>query len=164
MELKGINTLTTFLDNWLSQHGFSAITTRIEPDFAYYRDSETIAYALCVPDETDVQFLTFLQDVLGLEYEVDPFLASFFHELGHAETLDFFNNEDLIDYEFEKMLINMLELPSFKYYSLDIERAASAWAVDFIHDNPALIQEFWQQCQPLILNIYKLNNVETEEI
>jgi hypothetical protein len=54
-------------------------------EFAYYYEESLIVVD---PTDTDEEFLTLAREN-GLYEEVSSFVISFFHELGHNETLDF---------------------------------------------------------------------------
>lgn len=160
MELKGIEILEWWLTKWLKDHGFPLVKARAAADFQYDNNEETIYFALAIADKQDKAFLQFCQNVLNFPYECDNFIISFFHELGHYMTWYEWDEEEWEDYEEDKMYILTHELPIETYFELPIERFASDWGCTYIKEHQEDIEEFWRVCQKLLLNIYKLNNVE----
>lgn len=79
---------------------------------------------------------------LGLG-ELNPYLSSLLHELGHYFTHPFHTEEDIRDYECGNDIINMfidgelasLETISDMYYQLDIEKSANDIAVELFNEN-----------------------------
>lgn len=162
MEIKGISTLEWWLTKWLHDHGFPSVKARVAADFQYDNDKETIYFALAVADEQDKKFLKFAQDFCVFPYDCDNFLLSFFHELGHHETWDWWSEEDWDGYQTAKNTINNNNYPIEMYFWLDIEYFATDWGCQYIVNHANEIEEFWRVCQKLLMNIYKQNGVVDE--
>ena len=96
-------------------------------EFAYYYEESLIVVD---PTDTDEEFLTLAREN-GLNEEVSSFVISFFHELGHNETIDFVE-----EYDGDKNALSAEE-----YFSLEEEFEATAWAIDFCNENLELVKE-----------------------
>lgn len=96
-------------------------------EFAYYYDESKIVVN---PADTDEEFLALAREN-GLNKEVSNFVISFFHELGHNETLDFVE-----EYEGDKNALTMKE-----YFYLEEEYEATMWAIDFCNNNMDIVKE-----------------------
>ncbi len=96
-------------------------------EFAYYYEESLIVVD---PTDTDEEFLTLAREN-GLNEEVSSFVISFFHELGHNETLDFCE-----EYEGDKNALLMAE-----YFYLEEEYEATMWAIDFCNNNMDVVKE-----------------------
>lgn len=96
-------------------------------EFAYYYDESLIVVD---PTDKDEEFLELAREN-GLNNEVSSFTISFFHELGHNETLDFCE-----EYEGDKNALTMKE-----YFYLEEELEATMWAIDFCNNNMDIVKE-----------------------
>lgn len=100
----------------------------IGDEFAYYYEENKIVVN---PTDTDEEFVALAREN-GLNEEVSNFVISFFHELGHNETIDFIEEE----YEGDKDALTMEE-----YFYLDEEYEATMWAIDFCNSNMDIVRE-----------------------
>ena len=96
-------------------------------EFAYYYEESKIVVNLA---DTDEEFLALAREN-GLNEEVSNFVISFFHELGHNETIDFVE-----EYEEDKDTLTMEE-----YFYLEEEYEATMWAIDFCNNNMDIVKE-----------------------
>ena len=96
-------------------------------EFAYYYAENLIVVDPFDPNE---KFLALAREN-GLNEEVSNFVLSFFHELGHNETMDFVE-----EYEGDKDALTMEE-----YFYLEEEYEATMWAIDFCNNNMELVKE-----------------------
>lgn len=96
-------------------------------EFAYYYDENTIVVN---PADTDETFLALAKEN-GLNEEVSSFVISFFHELGHNETVDFCE-----EYEGNKDALTMEE-----YFYVEEEYEATMWAIDFCNNNMDIVKK-----------------------
>ena len=99
-------------------------------EFAYYYAESKI----CVTDtksDFDNEFLSLAREN-GLNEEVSAFVISFFHELGHNETIDDVEEE----YEGNKNDLTMEE-----YFYLEEEFLATEWAIDFCNENMDIVKK-----------------------
>ena len=99
----------------------------IGEEFAYYYFEETIVVN---PSDNDERFLNFARRH-GLNEKVSSFVISFFHELGHHETLDLV----------EECEGNKNELDFEEYFNLEEEFEATMWAIDFCNNNMDIVKE-----------------------
>jgi hypothetical protein len=97
-------------------------------EFAYYYSESKIVVN---PADTDERFFE-LARANGLNEKVSNFVISFFHELGHNETMDFIEEE----YEGDKNALSMEE-----YFYLEEEYEATMWAIDFCNNNMDIVEE-----------------------
>jgi len=153
--------ITTYITKWLHKNGFEC-NAEIGTDFSFWSDTDTISCALVIND-THMNLFQKVADELGIEYTCDNFLLSFFHELGHFETLDEINERTYKASQRKKAKLETKEVYTEKdymtYYHLPEEIIATQWAVDFINENPNKVAKFWNGLQPLILKFYEVNNV-----
>ena len=99
-------------------------------EFAYYYEENMI----CVTDEKsdfDEKFLELARKE-GLNEEVGCFAISFFHELGHNETIDD------VEEEFDG---NKDEFTMEEYFYLEEEYLATEWAIDYCNENLDLVKK-----------------------
>lgn len=99
----------------------------IGDEFAYYYEENKIVVN---PTDTDEEFVALAREN-GLNEEVSNFVISFFHELGHNETIDFCE-----EYDGDKDALTIEE-----YFYLDEEYEATMWAIDFCNSNIDIVRE-----------------------
>lgn len=99
----------------------------IGDEFAYYYEENKIVVN---PTDTDEEFVALAREN-GLNEEVSNFVISFFHELGHNETIDFCE-----EYDGDKDALTIEE-----YFYLDEEYEATMWAIDFCNNNMDIVRE-----------------------
>lgn len=163
MELKGLPTLEWWLTKWLNTHGFEGVSARINTDFEYDFEDSAIGFAIVLSSQIEDWFYQFITCNFDFPYTCDPFIISFFHELGHDQTYMDFTDDEYDEYLEDVDRITEMDDGEDKhmaYFSLPFESAATEWAVQYIKDNAEEIKEFWRVCSKLLLNIYKQNNVE----
>ena len=72
---------------------------------------------------------------LGLAVDISVETMSFLHELGHHNTMDFLDDDELFESEFIKMMLYMQDDESeegyMKYFTCPIEREATIDAIEF---------------------------------
>ena len=152
-----------YVNNWLSQNGFECKCV-FDNDFFYDVEHEVLHVGLITTESADKYFKEYLMK-LGLKNtSCDTFLLSFFHELGHYMTQD-----DLYDSDWKKAIKIDEYLNSkkehtkkdfFKYFSCNVEKFASIWAIDFIESNEELVKDFYDGLLPIIRDICKYNSLE----
>ena len=106
-------------------------------EFAYYYDENTIVVN---PADTDETFLALAKEN-GLNEEVSSFVISFFHELGHNETVDFCE-----EYEGNKDALTMEE-----YFYVEEEYEATMWAIDFCNNNMDIVKKIEKKIYKKVL-------------
>jgi hypothetical protein len=147
--------VTKALNEWLEKYGFETRVRGLNTDgFFYYWCSDVIEYTFHLPQQA-IDSWDLLMDELELPYNIGQFFTSFLHELGHAETLCEFSEEELESDENESHRLAML-LPSIEndmaYYHLPTEMAATRWAIDYIIAYPERVKELVEKISPLVLD------------
>lgn len=160
---------TTEIDNilkqWLNKNGFSQYVVESGIDFEFFYLSNTIVYCFVVPTVGDKIFSNYFKE-LGLKYDADIFLLSFFHELGHGETINDIPDEEYYYSLRVKEYISTIESQPILYeiyQHLPDERAATRWAVEYINNHFKEVNDLWKKLQPAIIEFYKKNNIEIED-
>lgn len=165
-ELKGLDKIEILLNSFLQEY---ECTVRLESDFAYYSASNVIAYSFCCSEVGDMLFTEVITHLCP-EIHCDIFLWSFLHELGHHETIDdleddeityCFNEKRRIEREQEncKNVKQKIDIAR-QYFILPDELAATQWAVNYMRAHTEEMRVFWEELKPEIINFYKLNQVE----
>ncbi len=160
--LKGYRKINKFLTDWCNNHGFK-VKCRLASEFQYEDESKTIYYALTILQMHDQLFEAICKPYLTNIEKCDNFILSFFHELGHYMLDSTYLDEDWIEYydllvKLEKDKLTKKDY--IKYYTCPIELNATQWSCNFINDNVSLIEQFWKDLQPLILEFYRINKIE----
>ena len=116
----------------------------LHTDFAYYPDEELITYCFVISKKHDEWFAEYLRDVKHFQYwDSEMWLLSFFHELGHYNTMYLFSNKELKDYyQLKEIGIDDKE-GYFRYFKHPVEDAATTWAINFINAHDVEIEEWW---------------------
>ena len=108
---------------WLEDSGF---TTRVAEigmwGYAFYED--TIEIEIFEENENVENWQFFLYDHLRCQTFYHVFITPLLHELGHAQTIDFFDDVD-VDFSRSAMTV-------FEYFESPIEIAATNWAIQFM--------------------------------
>lgn len=119
-----MQTLETFLNNIANEFECTVV---IGNEFAYYYAQSLIVVN---PSDNSVDFLNFSRK-LGLNTEVSSFTISFFHELGHNETIDFVK-----EYKGDKNKLNLID-----YFNLEEELEATLWAIDYCNNHMDVVKQ-----------------------
>jgi hypothetical protein len=161
--LIGAGKLNRYLNTWLKDHGFEC-TCEFDLDFNYDSLNELIHYTLIVPLDHDEMFIQVCKDCREELVDVDCFILSFFHELGHYATEGMWSAKDWEDYDkyIDSLPTNMSDNDFNYYYHYPIEIEATQWGCDYIVENQEEIKKFWAEFQPLIMEFYSLNKVELD--
>lgn len=130
--------VTRKLQKWLNDNGYEDIAVIEDNDWYYDHGKTIISYSLEPDMMVDKTFTDFCREC-GLVIEVSPFILSFFHELGHYETIDIVTDEEYENAFFCKTALNMKENHTeedyFAYYNLEMEYFATRWAVSYINEH-----------------------------
>lgn len=127
-------------------------------DFAYFYKKSEIMYSFVTDARMDKLFMLNAKN-LGLKCKIDTFLLAFLHELGHHETLDQIEDQEA-DYSRDvKKTLTSTDEDCIIYFNLPDERAATEWAINYIHNHAEELARLWQDLQPAILNFYQINNI-----
>ena len=170
MEIKFLPTLEWWITKWLHEHGFEDVSARVNPDFEYDFETSSIGFPLALSANVEGWFYNFIIANFDFPYNCDPFITSFFHELGHDQIYMDFSEEEFEEYEKDKedCAIEVddddetREKKNTSYFSLPFEYAATAWGVEYIKTHEDDVAEFWRVCSKMLQWIYKINNVEVD--
>lgn len=151
----GIDKLTNTLDKFLEEFECTSI---VDTDFYCLNASNIIAVALVVAEKHSSTFMSRVKKLYP-DIHADEFLWSFLHEVGHIETLDLLDDDEIIYSELQKKNENITDEV---YYELPDEFAATDWAANYMRNNTEKVAKFWSEVQSAIMNIYQINNVAQE--
>lgn len=159
MKLKGVTEINNILNEFLEQFDCSA---DIGEDFCYWGHLSEINYAFVVSSNNDIWFKEFAHSLMP-NLDCDIFLLSFFHELGHHETIDDIEDDVLKDCwkvkgELNKKKVSTKE-DNFRYFNLPDEKSATEWGLQYMMNHQEEVAELWRKLQPAILNFYRLNDI-----
>lgn len=164
-KLKGIKPINNYLNKWLKAHDFEC-TAELDTDFSFDGVRNVIYYSFVVPESHDVHFIDVCRECREEIGDVDTFILSFFHELGHYETEGMFEEKEWKHYD--KLCRKLRSKGDLtlkdcnKYWHDPIEYEATMWACDYIIDNFEEVKKWWSELQPLIMNFMKLNKIENK--
>lgn len=159
MRLKGLENIENILNNFLKEFDCEA---EISSDFAYWSAKNLITVALTVSESNDRDFQEFCRK-LEPSLRCDTFLLSFFHELGHHETIDEWEDDEYLDMMIQKEKINKMKVSqkekNFIYFNTPDEKRATEWGLTYIMNHSQEIALLWNNLQQAILKFYELNDI-----
>lgn len=127
--------ITNYLNRWLKSHDYEDLTVAGSDEWYYDHAKTEIGYTIGCDTVVEEIFKEYCRRN-GLIDDIDPFILSFFHELGHYETFDILMDEEYENDYFCKVALNMKEERTqedyFAYYDLEMEWMATAWAIKYI--------------------------------
>ena len=141
--------VTKVLNNFLQLQGYTDVIASFDKlaDSYYAPGAE---YGVVVLGgisnlDADKVFMNYCKE-LGLNIDISIETISFLHELGHHNTMDFLDDEELEESELVKMMLYLNAEESdesyMKYFTCPIEQAATIDAVDFCNHNPVIVKMF----------------------
>lgn len=157
-----MNELDRYLNRWLRIHGFDCSVIYKEEWF-YDLCDEYISYSLILSNTCDELFFKVCEE-LGIKMRFSNFVVSFFHELGHHETLDFFSDEiikrdekyaDDLAITIAKTLEDENNL-HWSYYHLETEITATEWGVEFINTHLQTVKKFEEDVENILTKCRKV--------
>ena len=158
-----LDLLNKKLEEFFSEYDIE-LTFRVSEEFAYFYDKDVVNYSLTTLGKQDVYFKKFFYKLDNRIKDIDIFMLSILHEVGHSQTL---NNIDDILYEQEQRVKATLDgskkADNYIYFGLPSEIAATLRAIDFIIDNSKELAELWTELQNHIMQFYKDNGVEIDD-
>jgi len=148
------------LNKFLADNDFEC-TAEMGTDFAFYWMNDLITYSLVVSERMDNLFLNFAKEN-GLKVDCGIFILSFFHELGHYETIDELTDaEERCCERVKAKLDSNKNADCYKYFSLVDEWLATSWAIDYINEHIEQVKELAINVQEAInafTNTYSLED------
>ena len=166
--MTGVKELEKVINNFLEEFD---LTGEMSSDFAYYYQSDKITYSLVLPQYADLYYKEFITSVWGDEFlsNIDIFLVSLLHEVGHSETYDDLEDmdiayaDDMKDMISTKLSFGVAEARRkelyFDYFALPDEYAATAWAIAFIKENKSKCEQIWKEMYKAIHKFYMVNEI-----
>ena len=151
-KIVGIDKLTNTLDKFLEEFECTSI---VDTNFYCLITSKVIAVSLVVTEKNSSSFMSRVNRLYP-DIHADEFLWSFLHEVGHIETIDTLDDDELYFSETQKKNVN---ITNEVYYELPDEFAATEWAANYMRENTKKVAKFWSEVQSVIMNIYKINNI-----
>jgi len=144
--MKAINEVISILNNYTAR--FDCGCT-VGEDFSFFNDDNLITVAFVLSDASATSFLNHVNHLYP-NVKADIFLWSLFHEIGHCETVDEFDQEDWDSY-YNAISV---KISDEDYYDLPIEAAATDWAAHYLVSHSAEVAELWNQLAPAIKKVY----------
>ena len=134
------------LANWFNKNGFGNIDLCFGEDFMYIifdDDSFGVQIGVQAYPEEGRYFEQFLYEY-GLDYVgiFDPVL-SLIHELGHSQTIQYFNAQEQLLCELAKQFNHSTNEQDCynEYWEIPDEFAANMWAIKFINKHIEAVKE-----------------------
>lgn len=137
--------LIELVDNFLTPFGCDS---DLDSDFSYDSEDDRVYFSIIVSERSDRLFKQYISNEFHFDVS-NIFIISLLHEVGHAQTLWQFSQKQIqsahrakksIEKKLEKN--NSDEIYS-QYFDLSIEKAATAWAVNYYKNNKARCDEFY---------------------
>ena len=160
MELKGVEQISKYLTDWLMAHDFDAVA-ELGTDWQVDLSSNTIYWTVAVPNDLDEYFINVCKTCQPDIINADTFLLSFFHELGHIETEDYWTDKEWQAHH--KWVENPDDHCAEEYFWQPVEIEATKWGCEYIVNHQEEIADFVKGYVPLVADFYRLNEVELEE-
>lgn len=156
-----VEKIDNILNNFLKEFGASA---QLSNEFqCQARKNKIIYYTLYVEEDEHGWFETSLSRI-DPDIICDPFLSSFFHELGHIMTANNFTDDDWDNYFddvydiedniYEGITEEECKELNFRYFDLPMEKAATEWACKYMRENADKVAELWAELKPAIIECY----------
>lgn len=143
---KVLDKLQVIINDFVAQFD---LTARLGTDFGYYWYDDIVEYAVIVNKRFDTLFTKFLTERYDIKAPL--FIWSLLHEIGHAETGDFFNEDTCAVFsEFKRSLDASNDADVMEYYNCPDELCATNWAYLYIRDNYSKVKTLWKEILPLL--------------
>lgn len=159
-ERKGImnreERISQVLNNFLVSQGYDDVIVRfIQISDSYYTPGvigEVVLGGIS-NIKADEVFVEYCKE-LGLKEDISIETLSFLHELGHHNTIDFLDDEEIYESEMIKMLLYMQDEETkeafMKYFNCPIEKEATIDAIKFCNHFPRAAAELDKQIQEVL--------------
>lgn len=154
--LIGEELINNAFNSWLEKYGFSARVYGLDNEFLYFPEDDEITYSFVYVQEVEKSWEQFFLD-LGCRYELSSFWTSFFHELGHSETISQLTKDEL-EYSAQRAVV----ANNAEYFELPREFIATKWAVNFINNEIDKVEELIDLLNPIIRNFFIVNDISED--
>ena len=139
--------LVEMVDDFLSPFGCDS---DFSSDFSYDPEDDRVYFSIIVAERSDRLFKQYVSTHFQFETP-SIFMLSLLHEVGHAYTLHTFSKTKMkIAHEAKKAIEKALENDNSDetyslYFDLEIEKVATAWAVDYYRTNRKRCDDFYSK-------------------
>ena len=144
--MTAVEKFKTDLTNWVNKNGFEDVNLCLGEDFEcviFDDDSFGVQVGVQAYPEVSRYFEQFLYEY-GLDYVgiYDPVLC-FIHELGHSQTIQYFNAQEQLLCELAKQFNHSTNEQDWynEYWEIPDEFAANIWAIKFINGHIEAVKE-----------------------
>ena len=149
--MKLVSNFNRALSIWFARHGISNLEFTEGEEFCYYPEAHAVQWGMLLNDEQENMYAQFMYEY-GLEREVNPFVISLLHEVGHFMTIHQLGEEtvqfDYVAKEIAAGAATEVDINShYWYWELDTEFAANMWAIEWVKNHPAELQELNDLCE-----------------
>ena len=155
--LKGEERINKILNKYLEKFD---LTANLDTDFAYYYSKNMVTYSFVVSEKYDTMFKKVCDKIAKNNMNVDIFVLSLFHEIGHAETIEDLSDEEIYSSTVVKEKVSEGAIDEKEYFYAPDEYIATQWGMKYIQENNKEISELWTELQPAILQFYVDNDIE----
>lgn len=168
--LKEIN---NYFNEYFKSKGWDC-TAAFSNDFSYDFSNDIIYYSFLVNEAHDKLFAEVCGKYKPEVADVNNFVLSLYHEIGHYMTCHIFTDEEWVYYDeqnevFQNKLINITtedeELELYKsYYNLDIEMEATMWGCDYIVSHWDEVEALYEGFKKISIEFLKSLGATEEDL
>jgi hypothetical protein len=155
--------LVRLVDEFLAPFGCDSA---FSADFSFDPEIDRVHFSILVSERADRLYKEYVMS----HFNFTPpsiFMMSLLHEVGHAYTLHTFSEEDMQKFHIQKRTIeanletNDTDENYCAYFDIEMERAATAWAVNYYQSNREICDAFYSLFMAVLRNEYwKINLIE----
>lgn len=166
--MKLVASFNRALSIWFNNHGISNLHFVEGEDFCYYPETHAVQWGMLLNDEQEKMYAQFMYEY-GLKREVNPFVISLLHEVGHYMTIHQLD-EDVVMFErvAKQLRAETVEDATYDlhcwYWELETEFSANMWAIEWIENHPAEFEELNRLCEEYGVQIFNNTEIMTQVI
>ena len=160
---QNVETFFSYLRGWLRKNNLWNVKHfALDRGFGYCELLNHTLYIGVEEEKPEIQqwFIEFLEENGLLWEEIPVPILAFLHEVGHSETLPYFNKEDNFAFYVNKMAFKGKwdRQTAFDYWSVPDEFAANTWLIEFVNNHIDAVIE--------LINLYadNWNNLSEEDL
>lgn len=140
-------------------------------DFSYDAETQTVYFSIIINERSDRLFSYYILKTFNFKVP-NIFIMSLLHEVGHYFTWENFSRKKIknahkikkiIQSELKELTPNHPDYDTVysKYFDLQIEKVATAWAVDYYKNNKKRCDDFYNKFETELHKQYsELNLIE----
>lgn len=156
--MKLVDSFNRALSMWFAKHGMPNIHFVEGEEFCYYPEWHAVQWGIFMNNEQENMFAQFMYEY-GLKENINPFVISLLHEVGHYMTLHQFNEVDVnLDHAAKQVAAgaaNGITIDThYWYWELPTEFAANMWAIEWANTHPTELQELHHFCEERITEMF----------